>query len=73
MLATLIPWYDKISSYFSSGSKTRDYLKVYRLSDATFYDHINTIYQFIKTFWIKKMSIFEDYGAFNLNGNGHNL
>ena len=30
----------------------------YRLSDALFYDHINTIYQFIKPFLDKKKSIF---------------
>ena len=31
---------------------------------ATFYDHIKTIYQFIKPFLGKKMSFFEEYGAF---------
>ena len=36
------------------------------LSGATFHDCINTIYQFIKHFLDNKMSIFEDYGAFNL-------
>ena len=35
------------------------------LSGATFYDCINTIYQFIKPFLDNKMSIFEEYGAFN--------
>ena len=39
-------------------------MKFYRLSDDTFYDPINTIYQFIKPFLDKKMSIFEEYGAF---------
>ena len=40
-------------------------MKFYRLSDATFYDRINTIYQFIKPFLDKKrISIFEKYGAF---------
>ena len=40
-------------------------MKFYRLSDATFYDRISTIYQFIKPFLDKKkMSIFEEYGAF---------
>ena len=29
-------------------------MKFYRLSDATFYGHINTIYQFIKPFLDKK-------------------
>ena len=28
-------------------------MKFYRLSGATFYDRINTIYQFIKPFWDK--------------------
>ena len=40
-------------------------MKFYRLSGATFYDCINTIYQFIKPFFDKKkISIFEEYGAF---------
>ena len=30
-----------------------------------FHDCINTIYQFIKPFLENKMSIFEEYGAFN--------
>ena len=34
------------------------------LSGATFYDCINTVYQFIKPFFDNKMSIFEGYGAF---------
>ena len=57
MLATLIQRYDK----------TSDKLKFYRLSGATFYDCINTIYRFIKPFLdnkVSKMSIFEVYGAF---------
>ena len=32
-------------------------LKFYRLSDVTFYDGINTIYQFIKPFLDNKISI----------------
>ena len=36
----------------------------YWLSGATFYDCINTIYQFIKPFLDNKMSIFEGYGAY---------
>ena len=32
-------------------------------SGATFYDCINTIYQFDKPFLDNKMSIFEEYGA----------
>ena len=39
-------------------------LKFYRLSGATFYDCINTIYQFIKPFLDNKMSVFKEYGAF---------
>ena len=42
-------------------------MKFYSLSGATFYDCINTIDQFIKPFLDNKMSIFEDYGAFNLD------
>ena len=44
VLPTLIQRYYKKSFHFWSSSKTRD-LKFYRLSDATFYDRINTIYQ----------------------------
>ena len=44
-----------------------DKLKFYRLSDASFDDCINTIYQFIKAFLDKKMSIFEEYGAFKVH------
>ena len=40
-------------------------MKFYRLSGAIFYDSINTIYQFSKPFLDNKMSIFEEYGAFN--------
>ena len=61
MLATLIQRYDK--NHFIS--RTRDLLILYRLSDATFYDCISSIYQFIKPFLDNKMSIFEKYGAFN--------
>ena len=60
VLAVLIQRYDKNHSI----SRTRDKLKFYRLSGATFYDCINTIYQF-KPFLDNKMSIFEKYGAFN--------
>ena len=38
-------------------------MKLYRLSDAIFYDYNNTIYQFIKPFLDKKY-VFEEYGAF---------
>ena len=41
----------------------RDYLKFYRLSGATLYDYINTIYQFIKSLLDNKMTIFEEYRA----------
>ena len=44
------------SFHFRSSSKTEDQLKFYWLSDATFYDRINTKYQFIKPFLDKKMS-----------------
>ena len=39
--------------------------KFYILSPATFYDCINTIYQFINISLIK-MSIFEEYGVLNI-------
>ena len=35
------------------------------LSDAIFYDCINTMYQIIKPFLDNKMSIYEEYGAFS--------
>ena len=65
MLATLIQGYDKKSHFIS---RTRDKVKFYRLSGATFYDCIKTIYQFIKPFLDNKMPVFEEYGAFKLNG-----
>ena len=60
MLATLIQKCDKNHSI----SRTRDSLKFYRQSGATFYDSINTVYKFIKYFLYNKMSMFEGYGAF---------
>ena len=51
---TLIQRYDK--NHFISVK--RDQLKFYRLSGATFYDRINSIYQFIKPFLDNRMSIF---------------
>ena len=41
-------------------------MKFYRLSGATFYDCIYTIYEFIKPFSDNKISIFEEYGAFKV-------
>ena len=41
-------------------------MKLYRLSGATFYDCIYTIYQFSKPLLENKMSVFEDYGTFNV-------
>ena len=58
MLATLIAGYDKKSFHFKSKRLTE-------MSNVTFYDCINTIYQYIKPFFfLNKMSIFEEYGAF---------
>ena len=62
MLATLIQRYD--NNYFNL--KTKDWLKFYKLSGATFNDCINTIYQFIKPFLDNKMSIVEEYGTFKV-------
>ena len=45
---------------FWSSSKMRDQMKFYRLSDATFYYSINTIYQFIKPFLDKKCLFLRD-------------
>ena len=47
MLPTLIQRHDKKSFYFLSISKIRDSLKFYRLSYATFYYRINTIYRLL--------------------------
>ena len=55
MLATLIQRYDKKNHFIS---RTRDLLKFYRLSGATFYACVNTIFQFIKDFLDDKISIF---------------
>ena len=67
MLPILIQRYDKKIIPFLSSSKTRDYLKFYRLSNATFYDHINTIYiNLLNLSWIKNV-YFEEYGAFDQN------
>ena len=52
ILPKLIQRYDKI--HLKTSSKTRDLLKLYRLSDATFYYRINTTYQFMKPFMVKK-------------------
>ena len=63
MLPTLIHRYDK--NHFIFDQVQNEKLKFYRLADVTFYDRINTIYQFIRTLtWIKKNVYFEDYAAF---------
>ena len=61
MLATFILRYDKIISF-----QERKILKFYRLSGATFYECINTIYEFIKSFLDNKIAIFEEFGAFKV-------
>ena len=65
MLATLIQRYDKKSFHFKNERLT-EILQAICQSGATFYDCINTIYQFNKPFLDNKMSIFEKYGAFKL-------
>ena len=62
MLATLIQRYDKKSFHIKNERLT----EILRLSGATFYDCIDTMYQFIKPFLDNKMSIFEGYGAFKI-------
>ena len=54
MLSTVIQRYDKKKTF---QFYPVDYLKFYLLSDATFYDSINTIYKFIKTFLGKKKNV----------------
>ena len=66
-LATLIQRYDKKKQKKKKKhfiSRTRDLLKCYMLSGATFYDYINTIYQFIKSILDNKMTVFEEYEPF---------
>ena len=48
-------------------SRTRDLLKFYRLSDATYYYCIITICELFKHFLDNEMFIFEEYGAFKRN------
>ena len=61
-LATFIQRYDKKSFPF----KNERLFEILQLSAVTFYDCINTIYQFIKPFLNNKMSIFEEYGTFKV-------
>ena len=53
--------------HHNSEIRKKNHFKFYRLSDVTFYDCINTIYQFTKPFLDNKMPIFEEYGAFNVS------
>ena len=65
MLATLIQIYDKKNIIsFQERESNRSFTGC---QDARFYDCINTIYmyQFIRPFLNDKISIFEEYGAFN--------
>ena len=64
MKATLIQRYDKNHFIFDPVQEWEINWNFYKLSDATFYDCINTIYLFIKSFLDNKMTIFEEYGAF---------
>ena len=64
ILSTLIQRYDKKKIILF---QEREINRNNRLSGAPFYDFINTIYQFIKPFLDNKMSISEEYGAFNAN------
>ena len=66
MLPTLIQKYDEIHFIFDPVQNRETNRNFYRLSDATLLGYrINTIYQFIKHFLDKIMSIFKEYGAFN--------
>ena len=60
MLPTLTQRYDKKSFHF----KNKTLIEINRLSRATFYDCLNTIYQFIKSFLENEMSVFKEYGSF---------
>ena len=54
MLPTLIQKYNKKSFHFWNSSKQETNRNFTRCQDATFYDCISTIYQFIKPFLDKK-------------------
>ena len=62
MLATVIQRYYKKSFQFKKERLT----EILQASGATFYDCTNAIYKFIKPFLDNKMSIFEEYWAFNI-------
>ena len=62
MLATLIK--NTIKNHFIFIQLKNERLTV-KLVRCTFHDCINTIYQLTKPFLDNKMSIFEEYGAFN--------
>ena len=47
-------------SFLIQFKKERNFM----LSDATFYDFVNTIYKFIKPFFDNKMSVFEEIQPF---------
>ena len=64
MLATLIQTYDKKIIQFFIQFKNVRLAEINKLSDTTFCDCINSIYQFIKPFLDNKMFIFEEHGAF---------
>ena len=64
MLPTLIQRYDQKSFHFKNERPT----EILQLSGATFYNCIDTIHQIMKSFLDNKMSIFEEYGAFKVNG-----
>ena len=59
-LKTLIQTYNKKSFHL----KNERLPEFHRLSGATFYDCINTTYQFIKPFLDNKMSFLGKYGAY---------
>ena len=64
MLATLIQRYDKKNHFIFDPFQKRK-SDFYRLSDAIFYDRIIPCINLLNLSWIK-MSIFEEYGAFNI-------
>ena len=67
MLATLIQRYAKNRFIFWPSSETRDKLKFCRLSDATFYDRITSIYKFIKPFLDKNCLLFRNIKPLTLS------
>ena len=68
MLPTLIKRYDKKKkNTFLIQFKNQRLTEILQAVRCHIYDRIKNIYQFIKSFLDKKMSVFEEYGAFKVH------